>query len=618
MSAYIQLDAISKTFGLDPLFEGLTAQIHKGDKIGIVGPNGAGKSTLLKLIFGDLAHDEGQIIKRKNLRLAFVHQELPLAEDLLVQDAVEDHLATTYHAGAEASLQAAKAISVTRLAVEGRTVGQLSGGEKKRIAIACALIGEPDLILLDEPTNHLDLAGILWLEKLLADPHLTFLVVSHDRYFLDRTIATTWEISSLYEGGLFVSAGNYTKFVTAKDDYLAASSKQLAALTQKAKREQEFLRAGVKARTTKARYRIDAAYALFEQRAALNERLKKDTAQLAFGDSKRKTKKLLTIEELGHGYDGEQLFSDLDLIIQKGDRIGVVGPNGCGKSTLLKIIMGQQQAAKGSIAEAPQLQKSYFDQHKQQLDLSDTVKGILSDGDEKVVVMGREVHVMSYAARFLFTREQLDHPVSTLSGGEKARLMASKLLRQTADILILDEPTNDLDLDTLGVLEDSLKAFTGAIVMVSHDRYFLEQVCTSILGYDGEGRFRQYGDYRQWQKHYAAGLKKSQPKSATDKGSSSSSSSSSPSSGASNDQAAKGEPKKKKKLSYMAQREFDAMEETIAEAEAKVEELSEATQAIDPGKDSLKYQEAFAQLEQAQQQVQKLYDRWAELEEQQG
>lgn len=608
MPAFIQLDAIHKTFGLDPLFEGLTAQIHKGDKIGIVGPNGAGKSTLLKIIFGDLATDGGQIVKQKNLKVAYVHQELPLAADSEVHDAVEEHLRDTYSAGDEASLLAAKAISATRLEVSGRKVGQLSGGEKKRLAISCALTFAPDLILLDEPTNHLDLEGILWLEKLLADPQLSFLVVSHDRYFLDRTSATIWEISSLYEGGLFVSKGNYTRFVAAKDDYLAASSKQLAALSQKAKREQEFLRAGVKARTTKARYRIDAAYALFEQKAALQERLKKDTAQLGFGASHRKTKKLVTLTGVGHRYDDGPLFDNLELIIQKGDRIGVVGPNGCGKSTLLKILMGQISPVSGSVEEAPQLQKSYFDQHKQQLDLNDTVKGVLSDGDEKVVVTGREIHVMSYAARFLFTREQLDHPVSTLSGGEKARLMASILLRQTADILILDEPTNDLDLDTLAVLEDSLKEFAGAIIMVSHDRYFLEQVCTKILGYDGAGQFVSYGDYRQWQKHYAAGLaakyKGHKAKSAPPE-----------------QAAAESKPAakpKKKRLSYMEQREFDAMEGTIAEAEAKVDELSAATEAIDPGKDSRKYQEAYALLEQAQQAVQTLYDRWAELEERQS
>lgn len=614
MAAYIQLDGVTKTFGLDPLFEGLTAQIHKGDTIGIVGPNGAGKSTLLKLIFGDLAADGGQIVKRKNLKIAYVHQELPLDPQRDVRDALEQHLIDTYDAKGQANLWASMAISVTRLNVEGRTVSQLSGGEKKRLAIACAHTSEPDIMLLDEPTNHLDLEGILWLEQLLSNPQLTFLVVSHDRYFLDRVSATTWEISSLYEGGLFVSAGNYSQFVINKDDYLAASAKQLAALTQKAKREQEFLRAGVKARTTKARYRIDAAYALFEQRAALNERLKTSTAQLSFGDSQRKTKKLLSMENLGHSYDDGPLFKDLNLTVLKGQRIGVVGPNGCGKSTLLKIIMGQVKPAEGTIDEAPLLQKSYFDQHKQQLDLSATVKDVLSDGDEKVVVMGREIHVMSYASRFLFSREQLDHPVDTLSGGEKARLMASKLLRQNADVLILDEPTNDLDLDTLAVLEQSLQEFTGAIIMVSHDRYFLEQVCTTILGYDGEGQFRQYGDYAQWQKHFAAGLKKKLKGSPEGDGDDDKSK---------NAGQSKGKAKAKsgsssKRLSYMDQREFDGMEETIAKAEAEVETLTEATEAIDPGKDSLKYQEAFSKLQAAQQKVQDLYDRWAELEAQQS
>jgi ATP-binding cassette subfamily F protein uup len=475
----------------------------------------------------------------------------------------------------------------------------LSGGWRKRLAIAEALVQGPDILLLDEPTNHLDLAGIEWLEQLLEQAQFAAVVVSHDRYFLENVATEMAELSRAYPNGLLRVTGNYSEFLVRKDEFLRAQERHQDALENRVRREIEWLRRGSKARTSKSKARIDKANDLIGELRDLNARTRTATADIDFSATERKTKRLIELEGLSYAYGERTLFSKLDFTLTAGKRVGLVGPNGSGKTTLLRLLNGELTPTSGTIKKADLLKIVYFDQTRQ-LDPEVTLRRALAPESDSVVYQDRVIHVASWAARFLFTGEQLNQPVGRLSGGERARVLIAKLMLQPADVLLLDEPTNDLDIPTLEILEESLLEFCGALVLVTHDRYLLDRVSTVVVGLDGQGGSGQFADYSQWEawireSRESKSAKKERP--------------------ATIEQPQTGT---KKKLSYIEAREYATIEHRIAEAEATLVAKRAAYEAPAIATDATRLIAAQTELEEAQAAVDILYARWHELEEKKG
>ena len=387
----------------------------------------------------------------------------------------------------------------------------LSGGWRKRLAITEAMVSEPEVMLLDEPTNHLDLAGIEWLEELLRASSFAAVTVSHDRYFLESTSSQIVELNRVYADGLLRVKGNFSHFLEEKQAYLESQSRQQESLRNRVKTEIEWLRRGPKARTTKSKARIDTANAMIGQLADMDARTAVSTAGIDFDASQRKTKRLVEFKDVActiptndansansANNDPRVLFTGLNFILTAGMKVGLVGPNGSGKTTLLRLLRGEIEPAEGSIRRADALRMVYFSQMRE-LDDSLTLRRALAPEGDAVIHQGRTVHVASWAARFLFTGEQLNQPVRNLSGGERARVLIAKLMLEPADVLLLDEPTNDLDIPTLEILEENLLDFPGALVLVTHDRYLLNRVSSTVLGLDGRGHTGRFADYAQWE-----------------------------------------------------------------------------------------------------------------------
>jgi ATP-binding cassette subfamily F protein uup len=463
----------------------------------------------------------------------------------------------------------------------------LSGGWRKRLAIARELVREPDVLLLDEPTNHLDVEAIVWLEELLKSEPEAFVVVSHDRYFLENVTKRMLELNRAYPGGLLQSEGTYSDLLEKRDEVLRNEAAYQETLANLVRREMEWLRRGPKARTTKAKARIQNAERLIDELGESRDRAMSFNAELDFTASQRKTKRLWS----GKGLSKRELFRNLDLLLTPGARLGVLGPNGSGKTTLLRVIIGELEPDTGTIEKADGLRVVYFEQNRESLDPNLTLKRALAPEGDSVMYRDRQIHVAGWAKRFLFRTEQLETSVSRLSGGEKARIVLARLMLQPADLLVMDEPTNDLDISTLDVLEESLLEFPGALVLVTHDRYLLDRVSTSVLSLDGKGRAEFFADYSQ-----ALAAQRAAPPSAA------------PSSSAPRPAG------KAKRLGYLEQRELDAMEATLLAAENKLEEAKARAEDPAVAADANALQERYAQLTAAQAEVDRLYARWAELE----
>jgi len=506
-----------------------------------------------------------------------------------------------------------------------------SGGWRKRLALARELIKRPDLLLLDEPTNHLDLEGILWLEKFLQQSRFACLLISHDRYFLEKVADRIIELNGAYPDGYLSIDGSYSAFLEKREEFLAAQAAREQSLASTVRREIEWLKRGAKARTTKAKGRIQQAAVMMADLADLKTRNNLGASvEIEFEASNRQTRKLIALKGVtksvphvglasasGSGSDAGKtlaeasptnqpsrvLFRDLSFVLSPGATLGLLGPNGSGKSTLLKLLRGEIEPDAGAIARAPELRVVSFEQNRASLDPAMPLRRALAPHGDRLFFQGSELHVSSYAKRFLFRSEQLDMPLSNLSGGEQSRVLIARMMLQPADVLLLDEPTNDLDIPSLEVLEESLESFPGAIVLVTHDRYLLDRLSSDLLALDGKGGAKLYADLAQWEA--AQGTPDAEKPKPTVKPAA----------------AAAAEPKKAppglKRLNWNEQREWEQMETKIGDAESALE--SAQREMDDPAvlADHRRLAEACKRVETAQLEVQRLYARWEELEEKQ-
>ena len=604
MIPIVNAQGLSKRYGTTPLFENISFTISDGDRIGLIGPNGSGKSSLLEILYGRLNPDAGEVATRKGARISRVAQISEFKPGETVRSVIESALERAAVPDAERSSRMAASLGRAGFTDLEALTAELSGGWRKRLAIAEALVQEPDVLLLDEPTNHLDLSGIKWLEALLQNAAFAFVVVSHDRYFLENIASEVVELNRIYRDGVLRVKGTYSRFLEVKEEYLHAQGNRQDSLANRVRTEIEWLRRGPKARATKAKARIGKAQEMISELADLNARSRSSSVKIDFSAANRQTKDLIALSGVTFAIGDRTLFEGVDFTIKAGMRVGLAGPNGSGKTTLLRLLRGDIEPTGGEIRRADRLRIVYFDQNRA-LDPEITLRRALAPDCDSVIYQEQVIHVASWAARFLFSGEDLNQPVGRLSGGERARVLIAQLMLEPADVLLLDEPTNDLDIPTLEILEESLLEYRGALVLVTHDRYMLDRVSTVVLGLDGMGGVKRFANYLQWD----AWQQSQQAKGATNAAT-----------GNRQPRAAAGSQSVavKKKLSYMEAREFAAIEESIAKAE---QELNAKRAALeDPANlsDGPRLHSLCTQMEEIEKTIDKLYARWAQLEQKQG
>ncbi len=636
MAVLLTAQNLAKTFGSKTLFEGVGISLNDRERLALIGPNGSGKSTLLKILAGDQNHDEGELTVRKGVRVAYVPQKDTFPEGSTVLSAVVSALHDCIAAGTlahlhddhEAELAAELMLDRVGFTDLQRPTSVLSGGQRKRLAIARELCKEPDALLLDEPTNHLDIEGIDWLEGVLRQGPFASIVVTHDRDFLENVATRIAELSRQYPRGLFAIDGNYSEFLRRKTEFLDGQARQEQTLANQVREDLRWLSRGAKARRTKSKSRIDASFERMDELAELKARnASPKAASIDWDATGRQTQKLLVARAISKSIGGRQLFADLDLILSPGQKLGLMGPNGSGKSTLIKLLTGELAPdpaseaalkaaaeavnvpmgtpAPGTIKRAEKLRTVVFSQHRTEIDPGITLAEAMSPHSDAVIYRGKTLHINTWARMFLFTSQQLKQPVRALSGGEQARIHIAKLMLEPADVLILDEPTNDLDIPSLEVLEQSLEEFPGAVVLVTHDRAMLARLSTHIIALDGEGNARHFTNYDQWEMYQSI---KPSDRPAGKKGGYSV---------GDEDKSAKAEaaaPAKKKKLVYKEQRELDQIEPTIHASEAKLKQLEAAMEDPAVMADRKKFEQVSREAAEVQAEIARLYDRWAELE----
>ncbi|MBB2894820.1 ATP-binding cassette domain-containing protein [Pseudomonas sp. AS2.8] len=637
--ALLKFTNVSLAFGVTPLLDGVSWQIERGERVCIIGRNGTGKSSLLRIVKGEQQADDGEVWRAPAIKIGELPQELPRADDRSVFDVVAaglagvgELLAEYHHLTQDTSgeldmerlmhvqqeleardgwrLQQLVDSTLSRLQLPAeKTLAELSGGWRRRVLLAQALVAEPDLLLLDEPTNHLDIGAIAWLEDALRGYPGAVLFITHDRAFL-QALAT--RILELDRGNLIDWQGDYASFLVHKEQQLAAEETANALFDKRLAQEEVWIRQGIKARRTRNEGRVRALKAMRNERSERRERQGK--ANLLLETADKSGKQVILAEHMSYAHPGgEPLIRDLTLLIQRGDRIGLLGPNGSGKTTLLKLLLGDLQPTTGKIQYGTKLEIAYFDQLRLQLEPEKTVIDNLAEGREFITINGQDRHVLSYLGDFLFSPQRARTPVKALSGGERARLLLAKLFSKPANLLVLDEPTNDLDVETLELLEEVLLSFEGTVLMVSHDRAFLDNVVTSTLVFEGEGRVREYvGGYQDWLRQGGSprllGVQTredSKPAPAAAKAE--------PAPAAAPVAAAAAPARRK--LSYKEQRELDALPGAIETAEIELEALQ--TAIADPGFYQLPgevTQAKLARMDALQAELDRLIERWAELE----
>ncbi len=605
------------SYGVHPLFEDLTVAIEEGSHVGLIGPNGSGKSSLLKILAGTLEPDTGERAAVQDLRLVYLPQQDVFeeghdAERILREALIASHPHWEDH---QREVQASILLDQAGFGRQGnpaisQKAGTLSGGWRKRLAILRALVQEPDLLLMDEPTNHLDLEGIWWLENILEEARFTYVVVSHDRFFLERVCGRVIEINRMYKGGCFSSQGGYSSFLEKRAEHVANQQRQKASLDNRVRQEIEWLQRNPAAQTKKSKARIDRAGQLMQDLEGLKYRTSQtQRVDLGFTGTGRRANELVTLTGVGKSMGGRQLFDDVELTLAPGTRLGVLGLNGSGKSTMLRILARQLEPDRGSVHHISGLRVVIFDQKRERLDPKIPLRKALCPSGEMVVYQGRGIAPAAWAKRFLFQPNQLDLAVGSLSGGEQARVLLADLVRKEADLLILDEPTNDLDIPSLEVLESSLLEFKGAVVLVTHDRYLLDRVCTTLIALDGAGSAFRVADCAQWEQlaeRLQARAEAAQAAAASG-GSAGPAAISAPAPAAS--------PSTGRTLSTKEKRELEKMQKAIEVAEAALAKASQRVTQPSLQADAAGLQAACNEMATAQAAVDRLYKRWEELEQ---
>ncbi len=599
MATLVSAHKLSKTFATRALFTGLTFTIESGDRIGLIGPNGAGKSTLLKILAGQTAPDEGSLSVQRGLRVGFLEQNPSYRFDATISETILEAVADPHDWEAIALAdELTSKLELDHFEPDTR-IEKLSGGWRKRVALARELVKTPDLLLLDEPTNHLDVESILWLEEFLARARFATLTITHDRLFLQRIANRILELDPRHPGGLLSVQGDYTTYLDVRSQLIAAQERREIILKNTLRRETEWLRRGAKARTTKQQARIARHGELSSEVEDLNLRNQSRTARIDFQAAERNPKILIETKGLTKSYDQRVIFSPLDLILTPGTRIGLLGQNGSGKSTMIRSILGLEKPTAGTVKHSDNLSVAYFDQTREALDPNVTVAKTLCPSGEHVDYRNSKVHIRSYLDRFLFTQQQMDMAVGKLSGGEQSRLLIARLMLTQANLLVLDEPTNDLDMATLAILEECLTEFTGAVILVTHDRYFLDQVANRILAFGDHGRLEFFADLSQWEDWYAEKTRAARRPTKSE---------SRATGGPSSER-----PTKKNKLSFNEQRELDSMESNIQAAESQLDKLTKESALPENLTNAGALAKLSKQMAETQARIDFLYQRWAEL-----
>jgi ATP-binding cassette subfamily F protein uup len=603
----LSCEGIRKSYGVHALFEGLSFHLAEGDRVGLVGPNGSGKTTLLRVLAGLEPPDAGTRSQRRSTRLGYVPQDPAFPEDRTVEAILAAALPPGQREGFEAAGRVAALLGRAGFPDAHQGVAALSAGWRKRLAIARELVPSPDILLLDEPTNHLDVEGILWLEGLLGGEVPAYLVVSHDRYFLEHVTSRMLELNRCYPGGLFQAEGRYSEFLLRRDEALREQAAYRESLANKVRREVEWLRRGAKARTRKGQARVKAAGRLIQELGEARARAAGAAVGIQFTASGRQSRKLLVLRDVAKAVGGRRLLAGLNLTLRPGMRLGLLGASGSGKTTLLHLLAGTLPPDAGEIERAEGLRVVRFDQEREGLDPTVSLRRALCPEGDAVVYRDRSLHVASWAKRFLFRPEQLETMVGRLSGGERARILIARLMLQPADLLILDEPTNDLDIPTLEVLEESLADFPGALVLVTRDRFLLERVCTLVLALDGAGGATFFADYAQWE----AASRETEPEEETR------ARAPAPAAVATRTPPAARGGLDPRRLTYLEKREWEQMEQTILGAEAACAACQAAVEDPAVASDPVALRARWAALQAARAEVDRLYARWAALEEKQ-
>jgi ATP-binding cassette subfamily F protein uup len=590
----VSLDHVSLAYGHLPLLDDASIQIERGERICVIGRNGTGKSTLLQIVGGELAPDTGSVWRQPGLRTGRLAQDAPLQDARPVFDVVSEGLANLGEDEWQRESRVDQVLS--RLGLPAAiSVATLSGGWRRRVLLARALVGQPDVLLLDEPTNHLDIESMTWLETFLIDYAGAIMFVTHDRVFLQR-VAT--RIVELDRGRLTSWPGDYTAFLRGKEASLADEAVQQAKFDKRLAGEEAWLRQGIKARRTRDEGRVRALLAMRSERAA--RRAQVGTVRLRADAGDRSGQLVLEARHLSKAF-AEPVVSDASVRVMRGDRVGLIGPNGSGKTTMLRLLIGELEPDAGEVQRGANVQIAYFDQQREQLDPERTVFDTIADGHDTVTINGQPRHVHGYLRDFLFSPERARSPVNALSGGERNRLLLARLFTRPANLLVLDEPTNDLDIETLELLEALLTEWVGTLLLVSHDRAFIDHVVTSTLVFEGEGRVQEYvGGYTDWlrQRRHVEPAAKSQARAADAEA-----------------RATHAIEPGRRKLSYREQQDLERLPERIEAIELEQQQLAAAVAAPGFYKETAEtIHTTLARLEALEQALLDAYASWDELD----